>query len=206
MFDRGSWNHTQRRYGTRKRRSAIRRVLALIVPTIVIVAALAILTSAYMRRTTVTIAPSATPSIALASAGPTIAAAAQPQPALPTTAPRGRFRPSASRGRVVRTLASVAVRVPPVSRVRPVLAVPASGRRRGHPHAPSTPVHVANSAVVITAVAAPTSSAARAPRPRPAVQGSEPPSSVATYAQPAPPVPRPARPTTPPCYPGQLDC
>lgn len=60
MFDRGSWNRTQRRYGTPQRRSTIGRALALSVPTMVIVAALVILTSAYTQGTTVTLAPSAT--------------------------------------------------------------------------------------------------------------------------------------------------
>lgn len=206
MVERGSWNRTQRRYGTRQRRSAIGRVLALSVATIVVVTAFAILTSAHIGGTTVTAAPSATPSIALASGGRTIAAAARPQPALPTTAPRARSTPPVSRGRIARSRATIAVRVAPSPRVRRALVgqVRAFARRR-RSHGPSTPAHVANSAVVITAGAPPTPSAPRAPRLRPAVR-SEPPSNVATYVQPAPPVPRPAQPTTPPCYPGQLNC
>jgi hypothetical protein len=69
MFDRGSWNRTQRRYGTRERRSAIRNVLPLMVATIVIVAALAmLLVSGHGRIATVTVASGATPA-RLGSAG-----------------------------------------------------------------------------------------------------------------------------------------
>ena len=69
MFDRGSWNRTQRRYGTPERRSAIRNVLPLMVATMVIVAALAmLLVSGHGRIATVTVASGATPA-RLGSAG-----------------------------------------------------------------------------------------------------------------------------------------
>jgi hypothetical protein len=90
MLDRGSWNRTQRRYGTPERRSVTANVLSLMVATMVIVAALAMLVvSGHGRRAMVTVAP-ATPTMGLGSPGRTIASASPPRAAVRMSPRRAR--------------------------------------------------------------------------------------------------------------------
>ena len=219
MFDRGSWNRTQRRYGTRERRSAIRSVLPLMVATMVIVAALAmLLVSEHGRTATVTVAAGETPATGLGSAGKTIASASPPRPAVlasprharPLRGPRGGARsPSGASG---------PVRVSSVRRVHAIVArhVGARSRRRGRRHASRMPMQ----RTTVVAEARPSSplpnGSAAQPTYSPPPPADSPPAAVAASVarSQAPATQTPASVSHPSvtvssgasCYPGYLGC
>src|SRR5450755_4582440 len=217
MFDRGSWNRTQRRYGTPERRSAIRNVLPLMVATMAIVAALALLlVSGHGQTATVTVASGATPPTGLRPAGKTIPSASPPRPAV-LMSPR-RVRPRRGpRGARSRGGASGPVAVSSVRRVHAIVAphVGARSRRRGRRHASRTPMQ--RTAVVAEARPSsplPSRSAAQ-PTYSPPPANSPPAAVAASVARSqAPPAQTPAavpHPSVtarsgPSCYPGQLGC
>jgi hypothetical protein len=218
MFDRGSWNRTQRRYGTRERRSAIRNVLPLMVATMVIVAALAMLLgSGHGRTATVTVAAGSTPAVGLGSAGTTIASASPSRPAAlmsprharPLRGPRGARSPGGASGPVPVSSS--------VQRVHATMAlhVGARSRMRGRRHASRTPMQ--RTAVVAQARPSsplPSGSAVLASRSA-SVGPSQrrPPAAVVARSQ-APAAQTPAAvphpfvtvSSGPSCYPGLLGC
>ncbi len=202
MFDRGSWDRTQHRYGKPQRRSTVRQVLPLTVATIVVLATLTgLLARARERTATVRISPAATPTIAVRSPAQTIASGAPPRATPPS-------RTAGTRGLRGRASSRGPEPVSPVRRprVRAVRRLRAPGRKRAQGHARGTPIPRPNSGSLPEP---------RAPTPAPSDPTVPAPGQVpvapqapqlAVAADALPPVPRPAGPSIPPCYPGELNC
>jgi hypothetical protein len=205
MFDRGSWNRRQRRYGTAvQRRSSSRQMLPLTAATTVVVAALAaLLASGHGRSSSVTIERAATPPIGPGQIAETIASAE-------TTAraerPSPVVRPKVVRTSETRRPADGLVRVSSVGRVRLRAAAHVEGRsraRRGRALRRAAP----RAAVVVGARRLAPSTSGQTGRPSaPALAAPPRPQGVAAAVRPAPPAAQAVVSSSPPCYPGQLNC
>ena len=208
MFDRGSWNRRQRRYGTAvRRRSSSRQMLPLTAATTVVFAALAVLlASGNGRRSSVTIERAATPAIGPGQRAEPIASAVTP----PAQRPSPVVRPKVVRASETRRPADGLVRVSSAGRVRLLAAarsahVQQGGSRVRHGHAVRRAAPRVAVVVEVRRVA-PSTTGQTGRRSAPALAAPPRPQGVAAAVRPASPAAQAVVSSSPPCYPGQLNC
>ena len=207
MFDRGSWNRRQRRYGTAvRRRSSSRQMLPLTAATTVVFAALAVLlASGHGRRSSVTIERAATPAIGPGQRAEPIASAVTP----PAQRPSPVVRPKVVRASETRRPADGLVRVSSAGRVRLRAAAHSAhvqvGPQARHGHAVRRAAPRVAVVVEVRRVA-PSTTGQTARRLAPAPAAPPRPQGVAAAVRPASPAAQAVVSSSPPCYPGQLNC